>query len=165
MEYVQGQPAQRFSVRDIPLIRSATKRWDCIDSAVKSEVGALIKNTLRSPDAALKDKLAAASLAERIDRLNLNDEIFRTPKMDMDLSGLSDDQIQQMIDNLRQMKVLEYDMPFLMKVTEAELLEDTQPMLECEVLDIRVKPLEEYVPRNNTYQGDENRNYLKRNPR
>lgn len=122
----------RFTVKDLPMIRSnALKRWECIDDAVKQEVGLLIKDTLYSNDVDIKYKLQAASLAERIDRLNLKHEQFVTPKIDVSVADLSDEQLESELKRLEEMERLDDVLNILTKPRDEELLEYVPPIMDA----------------------------------
>lgn len=139
----------------------ATKRWDIIDKDVKDEIGMLLKDTLRSSTISITNKLAAASLAERIDRLNLKHEELYTPKLTVDFTNRSTEDLEAELEELTKLKSIKSTLDMLTKVTDAEMLEDTAPMMDA-LPHATAQPLDKYIPPKNTPGGDREKCWIRR---
>lgn len=125
--------SNKFTVKDLPMInRHGLRRWSELDDGVKHDVIDLIRTTLRDDTAKYDDKLKAASLVVRIDNLNLKHEQFYTPKMDLDVSSLTDEELEQQIHQLEEQEREEEIYEQLTTLSNEEILEHVEPMLECE---------------------------------
>jgi len=88
-----------LTIKDLPIInRYGLKRWDIITDQVKSNIGEVIREVISTGDA--KEKLVASSLALRIDCLNLKHEQTYIPKVNFELSRMSDEELKQAINDL-----------------------------------------------------------------
>lgn len=88
-----------FTLKDLPLInKHGLRRWDIIDDSVKREVKVVILEGMRSGN--VKEKIMAGALALRVDALNLKHEQMYVPKVDMDLSMLTDEQLSSFIEDM-----------------------------------------------------------------
>lgn len=89
----------RLTIKDIPLVnRFALKRWDIIDDRVKQNIKEVIHSALE--EGTVKEKIAASNLALRIDRLNMLHEAQHTMKADLDITALSEKELDEYLGTL-----------------------------------------------------------------
>lgn len=100
---IQGQ-GPRFVAKDVPLIHSqfTEKRWKGMDDKVRNDVLKVLMEVANDPEAKTTHKLAASNTLVKIDHLNLKHEMFYTPKGDVDLSHLDDEELESALHELEQ---------------------------------------------------------------